>query len=97
MRPRGEIREALFEVAEQFAARRCAASWRSLAEGAQVGYDAARRTVENMVRAGELEHVGSEKPEGSAVKIGLYAPVPSDASRLAVQDLAQITQGWIRL
>lgn len=63
MKARGEVRLALAEAAQSFGAR--GATWRQLAAAAQVGWDAARMTVENMVRAGQLVVVGSEAVPGS--------------------------------
>lgn len=62
MKSRGEIRLALAEAALSFGAR--GATWRQLAEAAQVGWDAARMTVENMVRAGQLVVVGTATVPG---------------------------------
>lgn len=56
MSARGEIRLALAKAAESFGAQ--GATWRQLAVAAQVGFEAARMTVENMVRAGHLVVVG---------------------------------------
>lgn len=73
-RPRGEARQALLSA---FEARGCS-TWRIAAEVSCVGYDTARRTVENMVRAGELVRVGADGP------CGVYAP----AARANVHALA---------
>lgn len=77
MRPRGEIRLALGQAAVQFAASGVpGVTWRSLAEQAGVGYDAAKRTAENMVRAGELVVVGAEPVPGANRRAHLLAPGP---------------------
>jgi hypothetical protein len=47
-------------------------TWLDAAQAAQVGYEAARHTVDNMARAGELVRVGSAKPEGSRHWMALY-------------------------
>lgn len=62
MRAAGEIRQALAMAALAFGAQ--GATWRQLAEAAQVGFDMARMTVENMVRAGQLVVVGPAPREG---------------------------------
>lgn len=50
MRPAGEIREALLNSCRALATPDRAPTMRELAVHAQVGTDAARRTVENMAR-----------------------------------------------
>ena len=55
------------------------ASWRDAAVAAQVGWDAARVTVENMVRAGDLVKVGAEKVAGSNNWASLYEMVYLEA------------------
>lgn len=62
MKARGEIREALADAAQAFGAQ--GATWRQLAAAAHVGWDAARMTVENMVRAGQLVVVGTAPRDG---------------------------------
>jgi hypothetical protein len=92
MRPRGEIRSALFEAAERLAqvvdgVAVDGPTWRDLAEAAQVGYDDARRTVENMARAGELVRIGSAKAPDSPHWMGVYVPS-------AVSETMPIPQPW---
>lgn len=79
MRPRGEIRQALFTAARELYPQVGAVSWVRLAEHAQVGYATARRTVDNMARSGELVRVGSEKPAGAAVWLTLFEPAEPEA------------------
>ena len=96
----GEVREVLRSV---FASSG-PTSWRSAAELGQVGYDCARRTVENMVQAGELVRCGEEKPPGAQAWRGLYelqdpfVVMPSlDAEPSAhpgLDDLAAVTASW---
>lgn len=62
MKARGEVRLALAQAAESFGAH--GATWRQLAAAAQVGWDAARMTVENMVRAKQLVVVGTATVDG---------------------------------
>lgn len=58
----GEIRQAIARAAATFGAD--GATWRQLAVAAQVGFDIARMTVENMVRAGQLVVVGTAPRDG---------------------------------
>ena len=50
-------------------------TWRAVAEETQIGWDIAQATMENMVRSGEWERIGSEKRAGFNVWHGIYAPV----------------------
>lgn len=54
---------------------------RELAERAQVGYAAAQRTVENMVRAGELVAVGSKPVPWRRAEAKVYGPPREAAPR----------------
>lgn len=74
MRPRGEIRQVLGEAAQALAEERGGATWRELAQRACVGYQAARRTVQNMARAGELEACGTERVAHARRPMVRYAP-----------------------
>ena len=81
-RPRGEVRQALADAAQRLYPLRDAVSARELAEAAQVGYETARITIKDMVRAGELVRAGSVNIPGQRWH-GLYEPagagVPEDA------------------
>lgn len=85
MRPRGEIRAAIAQAFEHLVHERGlvvdgeavdGVTWRDAAAHAQVGFDAARRAVENMVQAGELVKLGRHKPAGCQHWSGLYVPAP---------------------
>lgn len=77
MRPRGEIRLALGQAAVSLVARgETGGTWRDLAVLAGVGYDAAKETAKNMVRAGELRVVGEEAVPGANRKAHVLAPGP---------------------
>lgn len=65
----GEIRRAL-----RIAAADGPGCVRELAERARVGYVAAQRTVENMVRAGELVAVGSRPVPWRRAEVNVYGP-----------------------
>jgi len=93
MRPPGEIRQALGAAAQGLANERGGATWRDLAELAGVGYQAARRTVENMHRSGELQSVGSEKRPHSRKWMTLYAPAAS-ACPAPCAALASVMRAW---
>lgn len=95
MRPRGEIRQALFSAARSLHEERGHFTWIDMAEKAQVGYDAARVTVKNMASAGELVRVGSHKPEGSRVWVTLFEPAaePESATEAEAQ-LSDVVRCW---
>lgn len=97
MRPQGEIRRALADAAEQLAEEKGGATWRDLAETAQVGYAKARMTVKDMARAGDLEPIGAEKRAHSRRWMTLYAPRQGGfATATTGQALDAITRAWVR-
>lgn len=82
MRPRGEIRAALALAVDTLPAQAQGATWRDLAQLACVGLSAARKTVENMVDAGELIVVGHRRtPHASRPMRLLAKPGASGAVR----------------
>lgn len=96
MRPQGELRQALLLAAQQLAGGRDGVTWRDLAEHAQVGYQAARTTVDNMARAGALQCVGMEKRAHSTRWMRLYAPPPDAAGTWATQTTGVALAGVLR-
>jgi len=102
MRPRGEIRRALgqaaWEAAVDHAVRGARApTFRDLARRACVGFGAARQTVKDMARAGELQRVGQARVEGSRRPMTTYLPAspPEPAARQA-PDLGSLLRTWGR-
>jgi hypothetical protein len=80
MRPPGEIRRALrAAVQAEFAQRGQGATWRDLANRAGVGLLVARRTVENMVRTGDLRVCGQARMPHTRRPMTLYIPAPPPA------------------
>lgn len=98
MRPPGEIRQALGAAACALATECGGATWRDMAERAGVGYLAARRTVENMERAGALQPVGCEKRPHSRRWMTLYAPAANFATAATATGcpLAGVLRTWVR-
>ncbi len=95
MRPRGEIRQALFSAAVSLHEERGNFTWIDLAEKSQVGYDVARVTVKNMASAGELVRVGSHKPEGSRVWVTLFEPAAELANYSEAEpQLSDVVRCW---
>lgn len=95
MRPRGEIRQAIGGAAKALADEQGSATWRELAQRACVGFDAARRTVENMARGGELEVAGSVRVEGSRRPMARYAPRTNWATA-TTGGLGDVMRAWGR-
>lgn len=93
-RPRGQIRLAL-----EAAYASCGpTTWRHAAEFACVGYEAARRTSENMARAGALVRVGTvpDAARLSGVRLGVYALAPGQAEQAgaAAAELVAAVRSW---
>lgn len=86
MRPAGEIRAALAGAAESFG--KDGATWRQLAEVAQVGYELARMTVENMVRAQQLVVVGTAARDGGGRPLNRCALPAALAAAAAAEPMA---------
>lgn len=87
MRPRSEIRHVLFHAANDVVAQGApGATWKALVQvsGLPIGLDVARRTVDNMVRAGELVVVGYEQAPGVSRPMSLYAPAANEPAGDAV-------------
>ena len=110
MRPRGEVRAALAGAFERLVRERGLVAegtavdgvpWRDAAMAAQVGFEAARETVKNMTRAGELVRVGAKKAAGTNRWEGLYAPAVLAAEIGdtpqpwgGIEALAQVMRDW---
>lgn len=74
MRPAGEIRQALFEAAVALTTPERSPTMLELAHHAKVGYVAARRTVDNMKRAGVLVPVRQRVVDYRAKPVMEYCP-----------------------
>lgn len=93
-RPRGEIRLALSQAAQALHQECGAFTWVQVAEKARVGYAAARMSVDNMARAGELVRVGRSKPAESRVWMTLFEPASQQESEAVGADLQQVVRNW---
>lgn len=74
MRPAGEIRQALLASARELFTQDRAPTMAELAHHAQVGKQAARRTVENMHRHGALRKVRDRRVPYRNKPVAEYAP-----------------------
>lgn len=74
-RPAGEVRRALYNAAAELVTADKAPTMRELANKACVGVNTARRTVSNMVRAGQLQQVGERTVSHCSKQVAEYAPM----------------------
>jgi hypothetical protein len=89
MRPAGDIRRALTDAAQALAAEHgpgARMTWRELASRARVGTRAARHTVNNMVRAGELVRVGPVPTPGCRRPMTTFALATPRANQALTLD-----------
>jgi hypothetical protein len=98
-RPRGDVRQALQRAALNLHASAGSANWRELAAHACVGYSTAKTTVQNMVRAGELEACGEEPAPHTRRPMKRYRPATVAASvgsrpGAGHEGLAQALKAW---
>ena len=94
-RPRGEIRQVLASAAHALAREQGGATWRELAQRSGVGYQAARQTACNMVRAGELIVRERRMVPGSRRPMLILAPAdPVVETTTAHAGLTAIVGGW---
>lgn len=87
MRPAGEVRQALFESALALSTPTSSPTLLELALHSQVGFMAARCTVDNMRRAGVLVVVRSRKVEYRNRPVAEYCP-PKRLEAMGVQRCA---------
>jgi hypothetical protein len=81
LRARGEVRQALAMAVAELAALKGPVSSREAAAHVQVGFDLARRTLDNMARAGEVVVAGYGKAPGARWH-NLYEPaVDADVTK----------------
>lgn len=92
MRPASEIRHALLKAAHDLKAIGQPCTLRELASHAQVGTEAARRTVDNMRRAGQLVISGHCRMQHRNRPVALYAPAQETAAGFV--DLAKVMNIW---
>lgn len=99
MRPAGEINLAILQAAHTIRRERAeSGQGPTLAElvvRAQVGYAAARATVQNLRRAGKLEVIGTRKVPNRNRPVAEYAPAKPEPKVLSVEDVQG--SGWVDL
>lgn len=96
MRPAGEVRQALLQACAALARPQQGATLRELAHGAGVGLDAARRTVFEMRRAGQVHIVRTRRVPYRNRPVAEYAPVvPAPAQQPPARELARALMAWV--
>lgn len=101
MRRRGEIRQAISKAAQELAAEAGSATWLDLAVRAGCASPPslrrlARRTVDNMARAHELERIGHERRANANRWMTLYAPPAERAAAIQAAPLETVIRGWCK-
>lgn len=90
MRPAGEIREALLSSCRSLVTAERAPTMRELATHAQVGNEAARRTVENMARYRVLVKVRERVVDYRNRPVNEYVPADMVQEAHGFVDLAAV-------
>lgn len=100
MRPAGtvgEIRAALLQAADELATPDRAPILQELAAQARVGLEAARRTVDNMKRAGALQVPRTRKVDYRNRPVAEYAPASREPRRdEPYVDVASVFSLWVQ-
>lgn len=95
MRPPGEIHLALLTAAHDLFTPERAPTLTELAHRAQVGNEAARRTVENMSRLGKLRKVRDRRVPYRNRPVAEYAPAELvEDNNKGFVDLAEVVSVW---
>lgn len=94
MRPRSETREALAAAAERLALVHGGATRHAMAQAAGVMVAAARQTVRDMARAGELVPCGLEPLPHARRPAVRY--VPRHLQHRTAIGLQAVTHSWVR-
>lgn len=95
MRPAGEVRLALLNACSQLATPDRGPTLREMAAVACVGLDAARRTVSNMHRAGQLHAPRTRRVGYRNRPVAEYVPaVQVPCEQPGYVDLAAVLQVW---
>lgn len=97
MRPRADIRLALATAAQELPTQLGrGATWRDMAKHARVGFAAAKATVHNMARAGELQPAGTVTSPSSRRPMTAFVPAQQVERACPVSSLDTLLRGWQR-
>ena len=96
MRPAGEVRQALLQACAALAVPGQGATLREMAHQAQVGLLAARHTVSDMRRAGQIRKVGERTVDYRNRPVAEYVPAPpaSINQSKGCMSLANVLRVW---
>lgn len=90
MRPAGEIRAVLLGAVRELARPEQAPTMAELSAHTQVGEQAARRTLSNLTRRGQLRIVRTRRVDYRNRPVAEYAPVEACAQGAGFVDLGQV-------
>lgn len=93
MRPRGDVRQAVSGAAGTLVQQHGCFTGRDVAAFAQVGFEKARQTLKDMVRAGELVVIGESTAPGVCRPLNVYALPAVQGSPGAA--LEQALKRWV--
>jgi hypothetical protein len=94
MRPRLDVRLAVDAAADRLVQQRGSFTTRDVAHLAQVGFEKARLTVKDSIRAGELRVVGTVRLPGINRPVNLLSR-PKQASEGPGADLLRLLRSWV--
>lgn len=94
MRPAGEVRLALLNACNQLATAERGPTLREMAVRACVGFDAARSTVRDMKRSGQIHQVRERRVAYRNRPVAEYMPAQREAGAGGFVDLAAVLQVW---
>lgn len=97
MRPAGDVRQALLAAARDLTTAARSPTLREIATHAKVGYSAARRTLDNMKRAGDVVVPRQRRVAYVNRPVDEYAPAPAEAPPAeGVVELTALLAAWGR-
>lgn len=85
---------ALLDACRSMVTPERAPTLREIAQTARVGVECARRTVENMSRAGQLRRVRDRKVDYRNKPVAEYVPADMAGQDDGFVDLAQVLRVW---
>lgn len=94
MRPAGEVRMALFNACAELATPAHAPTLRELATRACVGFDAARSTVREMKRAGQIRQARERRVDYRNRPVAEYEPAMPVGGGAGFVDLGSVLRVW---
>ena len=90
----GEVRARLSDAATRLAQERGCFTGHDVAHAAGVGFDKARRVLQDIVRADELVVIGHTRVPGVCRPLNVYAPPKEQQGDGSAAALAAVVRGW---